>query len=145
MNDAPRLELYDAAKSLIGQSLCKNPMLGCTESISKVINKAFGEHLAYTGTVEIYDYFLRSPHWEEVTSPLPGDAILCVSGTATNPRVEHGHIGILGMNKSNDGSVYIMSNNSNTGRFDTHLTLNIWYGYFGAFAGFKVRFFRRCA
>lgn len=137
-------QLYEASKSLLGQQLCKNPVLGCTESISKVINKAFGEHLAYDGTAQIYtEYLIVNSHWLEVTESEAGDIVVYVSGTNTNLRVQHGHILVQGKNISPDGSVYMMSNNSNTGFYDTHLTKKMCVDYFQTFGGFEPHYFRR--
>jgi hypothetical protein len=141
-------KLYTTAKSLLGYNLAKgNEMLGCAQSISAVINEAFpDDRVHFVGTGEVYDWCKKSDKWEQVDKPQAGDLI--VSPTTMIPSgspLEHGHVGIVGMIPSADGSVYIMSNNSLEGYFDTHTTLRKWLDYYHIYGQIPTFFFRRIA
>src|SRR3990167_9492502 len=77
-------KLYDTAYSLLGTDVSPQDNapdeLACTESLSRVIQKAYPELNFHTwlSTRQLYDYLLATIVFDEVASPIIGDIILSV-------------------------------------------------------------------
>lgn len=144
INNASNL-LYGTAKALIGQNLAPSwQPLACAASMSYIVRKAFGENLNLIHTSNWETYLTNSPKWEKVNEPEPYCVILV--NTDKLPKIngiEHGHIGIVGKFDSPDGTKYTMSNNSETYRWDTHLSLKDWENYWVKKGGGKITYWRR--
>lgn len=109
--------------------------LGCAEAVSFVMKKAGVKGLpasGITGTWTLNEWFKKN--FKTVTEPLPGDIIMSATGTG-NGTIKNGHVGIV-------GKYSIMSNNSKTFKWDWHLTLDWWKGYYGKKGGFPILYYR---
>lgn len=140
--------LYATAKGLLGQNLAKgNEYLGCAQSMSYIINKAFDEDIHITGTGAFLDYLNKSPKWEKIEEPEPKCVI--ISPTSEIPAgspLKNGHVGIVGKlicKDDNDNSLYIMSNDSDLGYWNTQWTLKKWQDYYQTYGRIPTYYYRR--
>jgi len=133
-------KLYALAKSLIGTHLSLDNtvpwMVGCGEAVSDLL-KRFGiagiPHLGIAGTAQFLTFLKNSNYFEEIHEYEVGAIIVNATGTG-NGKVR-GHIGVCGKNQ-------IMSNNSETGKWDTQWTYDRWNAYYHVYGGIPTRFFR---
>jgi hypothetical protein len=142
-NPIPMSKLYTYAKSLIGTDASPKDLVkdgvGCAESVSTILRKLIPTFPIVTGTWSLYDALRSSVEFSAISEAnglLPGDIILCVTGQG-NANVPNGHVGILGENGG------IMSNNSQTGLWDVHYTMESWKAYFVAKGGYPIHYFRQ--
>lgn len=137
-DDQPGL-LYQLAKSLLGQHLTMNEavpwMVGCMEAVSRILD-SFGVPgipvMGIEGTAAGLDFLIRSPRFKEIPDYEKGAVLVAATGTG-NGKIR-GHVGICGINQ-------IMSNNSETGKWDTQWTVDRWLAYYGDYGGIKTRYF----
>jgi len=138
--------LYETAKAHIGQDLAPgNELLGCAISMCAVYNRAFpnGEPLRFVNTTQWYDYMKNNEMWEEISEPEP--CCVIVSPTSQIPvgsPLVNGHIGIVGKNDSSDGTLYIMSNDSDLGYWNTQWTVKKWQDYYTKYGLIPTYYFR---
>lgn len=131
--------LYQLAKSLLGQHLTMNDavpwMVGCMEAISRILSK-FGipgiPVMGIEGTAAGLDFLVKSDDFKEVQQYTLGAVLIAATGTG-NGKIR-GHVGIC-------GEFQIMSNNSETGKWDTQWTIDRWLAYYGDYGGIKTRYF----
>jgi hypothetical protein len=73
----------------------------------------------------------KSDLWEEILEPEAGCVVVYPTG-AIPPQspLKNGHIFICGKNNSPDGTKWLMSNNSTTGKWDAHWTLKSAHSYY---------------
>ncbi len=114
--------LLDKARTLLGKDASPQNLApkeyACAESVSSILHSLWPEIPVITGTWTLWDYLEHSTLFYKNDKPVDGCIIIApTSGIAV------GHTGIM------DGSV-VMSNNSNTGLWDTHITLGTWNSYF---------------
>ena len=140
----PNDKLYQTAKGLIGHNLAPgNEKLGCAISLSAIYNKAFNEHLRFTNTTQWYDYMKSSPLFYELEKPEEKCIIVSVtSQIPSNSPLSNGHIGQIGKYTSPDGSLYIMSNDSNEGYWNTQFTVKKWNDYFIKYGRVPTYYFK---
>lgn len=140
----PSEQLYTTGKAQIGKDLAPgNELLGCAISMSAVHNRAFPElePLRLVNTTQWYDLMKESDLWEEVPHPDPTCVIVAPTGQVPKGhKLSHGHIGLIGQYPSRDGSLYVMSNNSYRGVWDTHFTVKSFTDYYD---GIPVYYFKR--
>ena len=148
MNETYADKLYKAAYAAIGSDVSPDDLaddlLGCMESVSAIIRKVFPElrFPVFLSTKQAYAYFTKSPSFREIDSPKKGAIILSVTGMG-NGKVKNGHVGICGKNTSPDKTLYVMSNNSFTGKWDTAHTIATWNKFYGKKGGMPIHFFER--
>lgn len=129
-----REKLYDVAYSCLGKDMAPlNDTLGCAEALSHVLLKAGVPdlHKPYLSSYEL-DRWLRT-HFKEVLEPLPGDIISSPTGTGNG--LIRGHVGIVGKQS-------IMSNNSLSGKWDYHWTMQKWLDYYEKYGKIPTKFYR---
>lgn len=133
-----REQMLHTAKESLGFDASPNDLapdeFACAESITNVMKKVDSGVPILTGTWSLYDYFkLRPSLFKFLTESeaLPGDIILSPTGMGKG-KIPNGHVGCVG----EDGVV--MSNNSKTGKFDTHLTLEKWRARYKILGGYPV-------
>ena len=121
LQEEARLDLLDKAKKLLGKDLSSIApnSLGCAETISRVIHEDEPLFPIITGTASLLTVLRSKPNWIEIYTPEIGAIIISPTGYGKD-RFAHGHCGLIGEN----GIIY--SNNSITGFFDDHLTLDSW-------------------
>lgn len=135
-----REKLYYKALSYLGKDASPNDVapdeLGCAESVNDIHKACFGFPIGGdVSTYRMYQALMNSPFFTFVTSPLRGDVIISPTGWG-NGSIP-GHCGIMGDN----GVIY--SNNSKTGNFDSHHTLETWKARYQQIGNFPIMFFRR--
>ena len=120
-----REQLYAYATTQIGLRECfRAPIAyGCADSLNTVFKGCFGQEIGGdVSTLRLYNALQASSRFIKVISvdqSLRGDIIIAPTSMG-NDSVPNGHCGIL-----REGGV-IMSNNSDTGLWDTHLNINTW-------------------
>ena len=133
------LKLYTLSKSLLGQHLSLNDavpwMVGCAEAISKllVMDGITGiPAQGIEGTAALLTFLEQSKQFQEIFSYTQGAILIATTGTG-NGKIR-GHVGCCGLNA-------IMSNNSETGKWDTQWNIARWLAYYGGYGGIKTRYF----
>lgn len=137
-----REKLYQTALASLHKDMSpldKAPnTLACMESVDGVYLTCFGEHLLSPATrlsTELgYQAMIIDRRLEKVTSPLPGDIVICPTGYSSIGS-QHGHTGIW-------GNFDVMSNDSNTGLWTDNYTQTAWDTVFHKTLGFPVYYFR---
>lgn len=118
--------------------------VACVHQLSTIIRIALIKDMRFpimTSTWVLFEYLSKSPSWKEVPLPQYGDIILGVTGTG-NGSVPNAHCGIVGKRNAEDGSPWIMSNDSRTGTWEVNYSLISWNRYFASKGGYKTHFFR---
>lgn len=130
---------YAAAKAEIGVHLSLDEAVpwgvGCAEAISWLL-KHFGvlnlPAAGIAGTAALADFLANSAQFQEIYTYTPGAILVAATGTGNG--LIRGHTGVCGFNS-------IMSNNSETGRWDTQWNQERWVAYYEGYGGFKTRYF----
>ena len=113
--------------------------VGCAESVSNVIKNVILSFSGSPSTGELYNLLSNSNLFIKVTNFQAGDIIISPTGinkNFNNPDMLNGHTGIVGINNN------ILSNNSATGLFDIHYTIDSWVARYRTLGGYKIYFFR---
>lgn len=131
--------LYTLAKSLIGYHLTLNEAVpwgvGCAEAVSKVLTDfdiSGIPHAGIEGTAALAAFLSKSQQFNEIYTYTPGAVLVAATGSG-NGKIR-GHTGIC-------GHTTIMSNNSETGKWDTQWDIARWEAYYGGFGGIHTRYF----
>lgn len=131
--------LYVLSKSLIGQHLTLNEavpwMVGCMEAVSKLLVEFDVTGIppkGIEGTLAGLTFLEKSSQFQEIYTYTPGAIVVAATGTG-NGKIR-GHIGVCGHNS-------IMSNNSETGKWDTQWDISRFTAYYAGYGGIKIRFF----
>lgn len=128
-------KVYTVASHHLGDSLALNPVLGCAETVNRIVMIALGKPIGGgASTADMYNCLHDTKRFTQVEKPLPGDIIISPTGKGSGA-VPHGHVGIVAMHG-------ILSNNSETGRLGEDYTLDTWTQHYGHFGGFPVEFYR---
>lgn len=133
----PNIELYNFAKSKLGKDIAPiENELACMEAVNMLFAGFIGFQIGgglstYLG----YRALKTNKRFIQTSNPQLGDVIISPSGYG-NGKIKHGHIGII----SDTGK--IMSNNSETGLWDEHLTLEIWKRKYQKVGGFPIYYYR---
>ena len=127
---------YRIARENLGKDLSPTQKeLGCVESLETIHRLAFGDYIggdtSLISTIKLKYHLFKRNDFVRIDNYEVGAIILCVTGEGKNR--SNGHTGIC-------GKFQIMSNNSETGLWDTKYTLTLWKKYF---AGFPIYFFRK--
>lgn len=132
-------QLYTLSKSFLGMHLSLNNAVpwgvGCAEAVSKLL-KEFDitgiPAAGIEGTLALEQFMAGSAQFQEIYTYTPGAALVAATGTG-NGKIR-GHTGICGYNS-------IMSNNSETGKWDTQWDITRFLAYYETYGGMKVRYF----
>lgn len=140
--------IYAEAFASLGKDITPddevNDRVACVHQLSTIIRKALEKETNFpimTSTILLYEYLSKSPSWKEVSLPQYGDIITGVTGTGDG-RIKNAHCGIIGKRNAEDGSAWIMSNDSRTGTWEANYTLNSWQRYYGSKGSYHAHFFR---
>lgn len=109
----------------------------CAISVNNVNFKAFRDYVG--GDIStLRMYYALQGHWKyvQVDKCLAGDIVISPTGLG-NGKVSNGHVGIVSYGDN------ILSNNSETGLFDAHLTRKKWQEYYVKKGGYPMLFYRR--
>jgi hypothetical protein len=139
-----REKLYETALTFIGKDASPKDAApdeyGCMETVDSIHKACFGEYInpakLSLSTTETYKYLLSSQGFVEPSEPMFGDIIISPTGYG-NGGLSNGHVGILG--KSN----IIMSNNSDSGKWEENFTTTTWRSRYVGKGGFPVKYFRK--
>lgn len=132
--------LYGVAKGYIGLDLANHAVapasLSCALQVNAVFRKAFKKEIGGgASTARMFEVLLKDPRFEKVPIYEPAAIIISPSREWHGEIVQHGHVGICGKRQ-------IISNNSLSGRLDTHYTKETWEAYYKSKLGLPVYYFR---
>lgn len=140
--DYPAL-IYTAAKNTIGLDASPTDKasdeLGCAESVCTILRKVNSSFPVLLSTTTLHQT-LPQFGFKQVSSPQAGDVVISPTGMGKGI----GHCGIVGRNISQNGTLWIMSNNSsgvNKGLWTANYTVKGWQQSFGS-RGFPTFFWR---
>lgn len=135
--------LLDTAKKCLTQRITLDNSvpaeLGCAEAVSVVLVRAgIGDipKKGFAGTSGLNSWLKTSRLFVKIQSYELGAVIIAVTGECTYSGAVHGHVGICSDNN------IILSNNSNTGLFDGHLTLDIFMKKYHDELKFPIHFYK---
>lgn len=136
--------LYSTALSCLGKDASPNDVVpdevGCAESVSDILIQAFPklDIPLIVSTNHLYNYLESSRSFIRIDQPLRGDIIISPTGYSSKypAPLPNGHVGIFSDNNQ------IMSNNSDTGLFDIHYTLDSWNARYRDIGGYPVIYYR---
>lgn len=135
--------LYLSARTYIGTDASPGDFapdeLGCAESVNDIYKRTFGKMIStryHLSTYWMYADLKASAEFARTEQPLAGDIIISPTGYTKRNDVKNGHVGIVGENG------VVMSNNSVTGKWDEHWTIDSWRRYYQYRGGYPVHFFR---
>lgn len=136
--------LYNLAKSSIGVHLSLDEtvpwMVGCAEAVSSLLLRfgAPGMPLkGIQGTPELLHFLQNCPAFKAANTYIPGNIIVCPTERNAQGAIiskVRGHVGICGKNS-------IMSNNSETGKWDTQWDIQRWTDYYNTYGGIPIYYF----
>lgn len=108
--------------------------VGCAESVTRICRMLFGDDVI-PGTYTLMRHYERYPLvWKEISAPADGCVVIAATGTG-NGSIQ-GHVGIYDRGR-------IWSNNSATGRFDSHFSHLAFVDRYQKKGGIRVRYFVR--
>lgn len=132
-------QLYTLSKSLLDTHLSLNDavpwMVGCMEAVSKLLVEFDISGIPAAGIEGTYDgllFFEKSAQFQEIYTYTPGAILIAATGTG-NGKIR-GHVGVCGYNS-------IMSNNSETGKWDTQWDIDRFVAYYNGYGGIPIRYF----
>ncbi len=114
-----------------------NAELGCAITVNNLAIKAWGKAIGGGASTNLMFKSLQDKkRFREVflSEALPGDILISPTGYSRNPN-EHGHVGVVEM-------YAIYSNNSKTGKVDSHWTIPAWVDNYLVKKGFPVKLYR---
>lgn len=138
--------IYDTALSFLGKDA--SPLdtvpdrVACVDSLTRILKKALLESNfpILDATEELAMYLLKSPSWMQVTTPKKGDVVVAVSTYRGGERV-YGHCWVVGQNLAPDGTLWLMSNNSDGGKWEVNGTLGSCIRLYKERKGLEVLYF----
>ena len=110
-----------------------NDTVGCAESVSEVIRKVLPDFPIILGTYTLNEKLKKDPRFKAVTIPMPGDIIICPTGTGNDKFP--GHVGIVLAGGK------IASNTSANGKFEQNYTLETWANRWKTAGGFPIYYY----
>lgn len=134
-----RQTIYNTAYSLLEQKLGKDTSIpkgvNCANAVTDVLIRAGVPGLPAKGIPGTWtlNEWLKA-NLVVVKDPLPGDIIMSPTGYGKKS-MPNGHVGIV-------GKYQVMSNNSRTGKWDTHFTQQTWRDRYETKGGYPVIFYR---
>lgn len=110
---------------------------GCAEAVTTILKKTGTFHAIIPGTWTLYDALNRSRHWTPSQKPKPGDIIISPTGESRLGRKAPfvGHVGIVGKNG------LIFSNDSYSGKWKAHYTIQSWKDRYQGEGGYPVLYY----
>ena len=130
----PNLELYNFAKSKLGQDIApQEDEYGCAEAVNNLIRDFTGRPIGGgLSTYLLYQSLKIDKRFIQTRNPEKGDIIISPSGFGKG----HGHTGLISDNRK------IMSNNSKDGLWSEHLNLSKWEWKYKMTNNFPIYFYR---
>lgn len=140
--ETSREKLYRVAKSCLGRDMSPLDVapdeLACAESVNGVYREAFGEDILknVVSTAVLFRQLSNDERFEKIPHAdiLPGDISIAVTGQSMKS-YPHGHVGVWGIHS-------VMSNDSSTGKWSAHFSLERWKRYYEFERGFPLHAFR---
>jgi len=132
-----RKHVHDISLSYIGTDATPadkiDDVIACAESLTTILVEAGVMNRIIPGTWTLNEYFKRNKKWVPTTNPKAGDVL--VSPTGTGNGSIRGHTAIVG----NNGT--LMSNDSYTGKWMAHYTLETWAKRYREKGGMPMNFY----
>lgn len=114
-------------------------MFACAETVTTLLKSCGVFSQVVTGTWTLNQRLERGREkgWVQTTNPQPGDIIISPTGMRRNTAtsIKNGHVGIVG----NNGLIY--SNDSYTGKWMTHYTLDSWHTRYAKIGTYPVIYY----
>lgn len=107
--------------------------VACAEATTTILKMAGMFPRIITGTYTLYDALNKDKNWTVTNNPQEGDIV--ISPTGLGSKTMRGHVGIVGPN----GLIY--SNDSYTGLWATHYTIDTWTKRYKGQGGYPVLFY----
>lgn len=152
----PTDRLYEVAVAYIGTDASPadeaDDENGCMDSVAHIHRTAFPDidfpNIVSTAIGLLY--LAKSRHFREIFAPQKGCIMISATGTGNGKLI--GHVGIVGKNLSEDGTLWIMSNNSYdkwengqrvifAGEWTPNYTVRSWEKRYNVIGGIKTRYF----
>lgn len=139
----PAERLYTSAVAYIGVDASPTDFApdeyGCMESVDSIYYHAFGRYIGggktpCLSTKKGFELLKASPHFEIVLSPIPGCIIISPTDYG-NGDLANGHTGIV-------AKFGIMSNDSETGKWQKNYTTDAWRARYVYKGGFPMVYFK---
>lgn len=138
-----RLILFATAVKALGTDASPSDVapdeVGCAETVYDILLRAFPFSVGFPFTVstsQMYRGLTQSNRYIRIDSPLEGDIVISPTGYG-NGGLSNGHVGIKGERD------IIMSNSSDSGKFEENYTMDAWKARYAGLGGYPVCFFRR--
>lgn len=134
--------IYNEAVALMGTDASPADIapdsLACAETVNRIVALALGTPIGGgTSTYSMWQVLRSSTQWLPIilSDALPGDIIISPTGSITNARLEHGHVGIVAKHG-------ILSNNSENGLLSENYDIDSWRRYYTQFGGLPTFCYR---
>jgi hypothetical protein len=139
---ANRILLYLSALQYLGIDASPSDEapdeLGCADSVSKILSKAFPKSIKGSiSTAELFNQLNSSSSYSRIKLYLPGDIIISPTGKGKTGKIPNGHVGIVSEKDR------IMSNSSATGTWEENYTVTSWVKKYREKGGYPIYFFRK--
>jgi hypothetical protein len=133
-------ELYFGAYRCMGVDITPKDYVadtvGCAEAVNAIYKSIFGKPIGGgASTAEMYRALCKHPDFEQVFCDIPERGWIVISPTGYGNGNLRGHVGIT-------GKTHIMSNDSNTGKWDAKFTIETWRNYYTKLGGIPTYFFK---
>lgn len=135
MQENKNQAFYETGKANLGKVMA--PIykdFGCVEALNNIAKLAIGKPIGGGASTYLLYHTLKKNH-KQVFTPEIGDIIISPSGYGSG-KIPNGHTGIV----SDNGK--IMSNNSETLKWDEYYTVETWNARYKKLGGFPVYFYK---
>lgn len=134
----PQERLRDICISSVGKDISPDDKApdekACAESLSNLLKLLYPNFPVLVSTVELYKALKNDTRFTGTLDFKPWTLIITPT-QGGNGRVSNGHVGIVGEH----GVIY--SNNSGTGKWDNHWTVDEWVSYYKIKGGYRIHLF----
>lgn len=130
-----RITIYSQLCKGVDLSMLAPDELGCAESVSRLLNILDDRTPIVTGTWTLNDYILKNgSRFEILKKAEDGCIVMAVTGTG-NGILKNGHVGFYVKGR-------VLSNNSYTGEWDDHYSIEEFVARYHGLGGFIIRFYK---
>ena len=129
----PRERLKEICLESLGKDLSIQAPneLGCSEALSTVLRGVFPDFPSFISTRALWEHLRVDKRFKNTKLLKPWSVIISPTGQG-NGTLKNGHAGVYGENE------IIYSNNSKTGKWDSHWKLGEWAKYYRDKGGFPI-------
>ena len=113
----------------------------CVQQITTILRRVLPTFPIMDSTIVLNSYLSKSPQWKKVTIPRHGDVHVFVTNSG-NGTVKNGHAFICGKFISEDGTRWLMSNDSRNGQWSVNYTIASANKYYSVKGGMSPHYYR---